>query len=203
MFIVGKSKEEHNFNLRSFLQRARNFNLSLNSETCAFNQPSLTFLGHKVEEGQVKPDPERLEPVRSFPIPKCKKELERLLGLLVYYSEWINNFAGWSHPLFEAKQLGIFLLPDECVNAITTLKNQIADATVTFPISNVPLDLETDASTKAIGAVLSPNGQPKAFFSPKSNSGSRSAGLQLSWRLMLLSKLSKTSIITSWAEHST
>ena len=47
VFIVGTNQKEHDSNLRSFLQRAREYKLSLNSKKCTFSQPSLTFLGHK------------------------------------------------------------------------------------------------------------------------------------------------------------
>jgi hypothetical protein len=124
-------------------------------------------LGHKFENGTMAPDPDRLEPIKSFPIPVSKKELERLLGLLVYYSKWIKVFATVSLPLFNAKRLGLFPLSSDCIGAIEVLKQSVINATLAVPIDNIPLDLETDASSTAIGCVLSQNGQPIAFFSHK------------------------------------
>lgn len=167
IFVVGKSQDEHDERLRAFFRRAKEFNLSLNSKKCSFNQSTLTFLGHRFEKGQMAPDPDRLEPIQSFPVPENKKELERLLGLLVYYSKWIKNFAIKSLPLFEAKRLGLFPLSSQCIVALQELKQSIAGATLAVPLDNVPLDLETDASGVAIGGVLSQNGQPIAFFSHK------------------------------------
>ena len=167
VFIVGRNQEEHDSNLRLFLQRAREYKLSLNSQKCTFNQPSPTFLGHKFEDRNVKPDPDRLDPVMIFPVPTNKKELERFLGLLVNYSKWIKDFPKITYPLFEAKRLCSFPLSAECVETIRIIKKDFANATLAVPINNVPLDLETDASTNAIGAVLSQNGQPIAFFSHK------------------------------------
>ena len=73
IFVVGINQEEHDSQLRSFLQRAREYKLSLNSKKCTFEQPSLTFLGHKFEDGNGKPDPDRLDPVMTFPVPTNKK----------------------------------------------------------------------------------------------------------------------------------
>ena len=103
----------------------------------------------------------------TFPVPTNKKELERFLGFFVNYSKWIKDFSKITYPLFEAKRLCSFLLSAECVETIKIIKKEIANATLAVPIHNVPLDLETDASTDAFGAVSSQNGQPIAFFSHK------------------------------------
>jgi len=56
-------------------------------------------------------------------------------------------------------------LPDEVSVAFQKLKNNLKDACVIAIDPAQPLVVETDASDHAIGATLSQNGRPVAFFS--------------------------------------
>ena len=61
------------------------------------------FLGHVFKSGKMYPEKERMAPLLDYPIPKTKKELDRFVGLAVYYSKWIPSFAAVTEPLFAAK----------------------------------------------------------------------------------------------------
>ena len=165
--IGGSTPEEHDDNLRAFLLRARECGLSLSSQKCRFRQRKLVFLGHVFEDGEMRPDPERLQPLLDFPTPTTGLELERLLGLLVYYSKWVDDFSTLADPLFEAKKKGRFQLGKKELDAISTIKKAIAEATLAIPEPGVPMVLETDASGQALGGVLSQGGRPVAFVSHK------------------------------------
>jgi len=143
--ICGRSQQEHDTNLQKFIIRAREVNLTLNLSKC---QKKLTFFGHVFEDGVMKPDP----------IPRHKKELERLVGMLVYNSKWVPDFAETARPLFEAKERPVFPLNTYCVRAILALKNIIAKSFLAIPEDETPLTLETDAFSTLIGAVLSQSG---------------------------------------------
>ena len=82
---------------------------------------------------------------------KTKKELERILGMFVYYSKWIRNFAEIANPLFEAKKNSVFPLSDECIAVIEKIKSEISKSTLSIPMEGELLTLETDASLQAIG----------------------------------------------------
>lgn len=167
--IHGMDQAEHDRHLQAFLKRAAEVNLSLNSKKSIFSTSCMTFLGHVFENGLILPDPERMKPLQEFPTPSCLKELERLLGLFVYYSKWVKNFAEVSEPLFAAKKAGIFPLTSQAVSAIDQLKKAISESFLAVPQPGKTLTLETDASLVSIGAVLSQEGKPIAFFSHKLN----------------------------------
>jgi len=117
----------------------------------------------------MSPDLARLAPLLDFPVPNNVKELERLIGMFVYYSKWIPKFADIADPLFHARANNIFPLNDDCLTSMQILKSHIAKARLSTPIPEKLLIVETDASIKSIGAVLSQGGQPVSFFSHKLN----------------------------------
>jgi len=167
--IHGKTQEDHDVNLKHFLNRAAKIGLTLNSRKCTFNSTSLLFLGHYFKDGTISPDPNRMSPLENFPTPTNTKSLERLIGLFVYYSKWIKNFAEKAAPLFEAKSAGDFPLKPNVIESINILKNDIKKSSLSVPIEGKVLTLETDASLLSIGASLNQDGRPVAFFSHKLN----------------------------------
>ena len=46
-----------------------------------------------VENGEMRPGPERLRLFRQLSVPSDMKALRRCLGLFAYYSNWIYNFS--------------------------------------------------------------------------------------------------------------
>ena len=122
-----------------------------------FRTTSLDFLGFL---GEIKPDIERLKPLKEFSIPHDTKSLKRVIELFSYYSKWIRNFLDKIAPLVKAKS---FPLNTECQNAFEKLKLDIENSVVCD--ENKPFELETDASDNAISGVLNQNGRPVAFYS--------------------------------------
>ena len=60
---------EHDANLDRFLNIARKYNLTLNYDKCVFSAKSIDLLGYTIADGAIKPDPERLRPLRELPSP--------------------------------------------------------------------------------------------------------------------------------------
>ena len=77
--IFGEDKQSHDDCLEKVLQRIRQAGLSLNRKKCSFTQNKISFLGYIIENGTVKPDPERCAPIKSFPKPISAHGLQRFL----------------------------------------------------------------------------------------------------------------------------
>ena len=56
--IWGKTKDEHDERLRRVLCQAQRSGLKLNKSKCQFGVREITYLGEKLSEGGMKPDPE-------------------------------------------------------------------------------------------------------------------------------------------------
>ena len=58
-----------------------------------FFQASVIFLGHVLSADGISANPEKVDIVRDWPVPKNAKELHSFLGLASYYHQFIPNFA--------------------------------------------------------------------------------------------------------------
>ena len=80
--ICGNDQEEHDANLECFLAAAERKNITYNEEKSVFSTRRLAILGSIVEEGEIRPDPERLRPLRELPVPNSTKSVNRLKDYL-------------------------------------------------------------------------------------------------------------------------
>lgn len=72
--------EEHIHRLRLVFNRIRAAGLKLKLK-CRFLRKEVAFLGHVVSADGIKTDPEKVESVKTWPVPLNVKELQSFLGL--------------------------------------------------------------------------------------------------------------------------
>ena len=91
--VAGSCKDDHDRKVEALLDAANAENLTFNLDKCNFFQTQIDLLGYRVSHLNIRPDPERLKPLKELPVPKCKKELQRVLGMFSYYARWVPNFS--------------------------------------------------------------------------------------------------------------
>ena len=64
-------------------------------------QASIIFLGHILSADGISANPEKVDKVRDWPVPKNAKELHSFLGLVSYYHQIIPNFAYMAKCLYQ------------------------------------------------------------------------------------------------------
>jgi len=74
-------------------------NLTVNLAKCEFGHATVTFLGHVVGQGHVKPIQAKVEAIAQYPTPTHKKALMRFLGMVGYYRKFCPNFSDVASPL--------------------------------------------------------------------------------------------------------
>ncbi len=137
--------------------RFRAANLTLRPEKCDFFRSEVTFLGHTINDVGIRPSPDNLQKVIDWPRPQTVKQVRGFIGLCSYYRRMIKDFATIARPLQELTKLNAqFVWTEACEQAFTTLRNKlVSDPIVRYPNYDLPYILACDASSHAIGAVLS------------------------------------------------
>ena len=82
--VCGRTREERDKNLETFLNAAQECNLTLNKK-CVFATAFIKLLGYEISDEVLKPDPDRVKPILQLPIPNNAKELSRVLGIFSYH----------------------------------------------------------------------------------------------------------------------
>lgn len=160
--VGGSTQEEHDVNVAKFIEVITKHNLTLNHDKTIASVTEINMLGYSISHLNVKPDPERMEPLLKLPVPADHKTLKRTLGLFSYYSQWISKFSDKVKPLTGDVT---FPLSATALSSFNQIKEEISQASLSCPNSSDILVVETDASDVALSAVLTQNGRPIAFFS--------------------------------------
>ena len=160
--VAGIDQADHDRNLRVFYEAAAKWNLTINDQKTQLSKNEIALLGYRVAYHTIKPDPDRVQPLLDMPVPKTKKELQRIIGLFAYYARWIPNYSDKIRPLIQSSSLP---LNDDVDSAIDDLKQTLATASLHSISDDLPLTVETDASDFAIAATLNQNDRPVAFHS--------------------------------------
>ena len=65
--------------------RLKQYNLKIKPKKCQFFDTSVLFLGHILSAKGILANPEKVEKVKTWPVPMNIKEVQSFLGLASYY----------------------------------------------------------------------------------------------------------------------
>ena len=174
MLVVSPNGEEHEEHLRTVFQRLSEHGIIINPDKCEFGVPQLNFLGHKVTGQGIQPTEEKVSVIRDFPQPTSQR---KILGLVNFYHRFIPNCSAILHPLNDLLSSTKTKTQElhwntNATEAFQTVKATLANVTLlVHPKPNAPMCIMTDASDKAVGAVLQQHigdhWQPISYFSKK------------------------------------
>ena len=172
ILVFSHSTQAHYDHLRQLFQRLDQHGLVVNVDKCQFGRSTIDFLGHRISPQGVIPLPDRVEAIRHFFMPTTDKGLQEFCGMVNFYHRFIPAAAKIMRTLYTALKGKARSLTwsEDMISAFTEAKEALATATMlTYPRSEAPIALTTDASATAVGAVLEQlvGGiwQPLAFFS--------------------------------------
>ena len=107
-------------------------------------------------EGQVKHIEANVEAILDFPVPTCKRQLMRFLGMVGYYRKFCNTFSIIAEPLtyLLGKRMG-FKWTSDCQNAFDIFKAILrSKPELLAPNFNKEFKLAVDASDIGAGGLL-------------------------------------------------
>ena len=167
ILIYSKNEEEHAQHLRMVLQRLREHKLYAKLSKCEFWMREVAFLGHVVSEEGVKVDPQKIQAIMDWPIPKNPKEVRSFLGLAGYYRKFVADFAKIARPLTQLLHKDTkYEWTEECQTSFDELKKRLTSSPVlALPQGTEGFEIFSDASKQGLGCVLMQNGRVIAYAS--------------------------------------
>ena len=157
ILVFGKDFEQHLSRLQKVFATLIKAKLKLKPQKCQLFQKSVAFLGHTVSAEGIAPLQEKIEVMKSWPIPSKKEEVQSFLGLASYYRRFVGNFAITAEPLNRLTRKNVnFKWDADCEEAFIKLREALINPPVlVYPDFTEKFILTTDASGVGIGAVLS------------------------------------------------
>ena len=157
LLVFSDTPEEHKQHLRTVLSKLQANGLIVRPDKCVFGAQEVDFLGHRITANGILPLPSKVSAIKNYPIPSTIKELQSFLGLVNYYHRFIPMAADKMtdlHSTLSGKPKQLKWGPEQQA-AFQLVKNSLTAATaLAYPLPGDTLTLTTDASDKAIGAVL-------------------------------------------------
>ena len=157
--IFSDSWEEHMGHMQEVLAKLQKAGLTLKLSKCQFGRNEVHYLGHCISNGQVQPDPIKLQAIGQYPTPAKKKDIRAFLGLAGYYRKFVPHFATIAAPLTDLtrkNQPEQMSWNEGCDKAFKQLKEiLVAPPVLRVAEPDKQFMLQTDASGQGLGAVLS------------------------------------------------
>ena len=176
VIIFRDTFEDHLNHLQQVLTRLAEAGLTAKPQKCHLGTDHCQYLGHVIGRGIIQPQQDKIESVKEFPIPKSKKDVRTFLGLVGYYRKFIPNFSTVAVALTDLTRKAApteVQWNSQCQKAFDTLKDSLCQSPLLHsPDFSKQFILQTDASERGVGAVLSQidddkQEHPVAFFSKK------------------------------------
>lgn len=161
IIVFSATFEEHCQHIAQVLEKVAQAGLTLSLKKSAIAQTTIKALGHTISNLGIGTTPANIDAVRQFPPPQSVKELQRFLGMAVYYRAFIKDFARIAAPLHKlTKKDTPYTWEDKHQQAYQTLKDKLTSADVlAHPNYTKPFILYTDACIDGFGAILSQIGE--------------------------------------------
>lgn len=166
ILVYSKTWDDHLSHLRTILKILKTNHLFAKATNYRFGVSQVDYLGHIISEHGVVVDPTKIQVVLEWPTPSTTKGVHGFLGLAGYYLKFIRHFEGIAAPLTQLLSKEGFKWNDATELAFRRLKKTLTSPPVLglLDFSQIFV-IECDASGIGIGAVLSQNNRPIAYFS--------------------------------------
>jgi len=172
LLLISKgSYEDHLEKLDEVLKRLHDAGLQANIRKSRFAQSELEYLGYWITRDGVQPMANKVEAIHNIATPTTKKQLRSFIGMVNYYRDmWIRRSENMA-PLTALTSVNAkWEWTDVHQHAFENIKKHASRETLlAWPDFSKTFDVHTDASDSQLGAVISQEGKPIAFYSRKLN----------------------------------
>lgn len=93
VLIWGTTRAEHDERLRRALETAEKAGLTFNASKCRFGVQEVLFLGDIISDKGIRPNPDLVDGLLKMPRPQDKLAVQRLLGVVNYFSKYLPSLS--------------------------------------------------------------------------------------------------------------
>src|SRR5262249_12998549 len=97
--IYSDTPEEHECHVREAMRTLMDAGLFADIEKSEFFTDKIDLLGYMVSTDGVSIHPRQYEPVRTWSVPKCMKDVQRFLGKCGFSRQFIKDYGKIARPL--------------------------------------------------------------------------------------------------------
>ena len=157
--IAANNATDLSGNIRAVLKCIRQAGLKLTIENCHFGVRQVEYLRRTISPEGISPQARKIQ---IFPgklrFPKSKKELQRYLGFVNYYRNYIPRMAEKLHPFYKLLKTEVPInITSEAKETFDSVNKAVSDAcelALKQPIPGKQLVFMTDASFRSAGYAL-------------------------------------------------
>lgn len=139
--IVSHSFEQYLQDIHEVLGRLESSDLKLNPRKCTFAANKTVFFRHEISRDGICPHSDRVDSIKSFPIPSTAKELRCTLP--TWFRKYKPNFS-----------ITAFPHPASLLKNVKFVWILINSSMLSFPKFDLPFCFAVDASSRRIGYML-------------------------------------------------
>ena len=157
--VAAHNVDELVANIEAVFQQIQKAGLKLSMSKCAFGHPKIEFLGRSITTKGVAPLEKRIDDfLKKLKLPTSVKSLQRYIGFVQFYRQYIPKLAEKLVPLYKLLQKDVkFEMTQAHKDAVFDINENLARAaklSLRFPLPDKQLVIMCDASEHAAGYVL-------------------------------------------------
>lgn len=175
ILVYSTTWDDHLAHLNTVLSILSANQLFAKRSKCSFGVTTVNYLGHLISEQGVSVEPSKIAAILSWPTPTTTRGVRGFLGLAGYYRKFIRQFGSIAAPLTRLLSKEGFQWTTEAENSFNHLKAALTSPPVLrLPNFSQPFVIECDASGIGLGAVLTQDNHPIAYYSEALKPSARS-----------------------------
>jgi hypothetical protein len=171
LLIISTEKgfDKHLEKLEKVLDCLSEAGLKINAVKSFFGRTNLEYLGYNISKEGMRPSQKKVKAILQIKPPTTRKQLRHFIGMVNYYPDMWPLRSHLLAPLSLLTSAKVkWKWTTEHQEAFDQMKALIAKETLlTFPDFSQEFEIHTDASKLQLGACISQNGKPVAFYSRK------------------------------------